>query len=70
MIPVCCLEVMMAEELRHCHHLPFTIVVGAFERQEGLLYLCYMSHSQMLGKVEYGLPAKIWRLVGCTEMLS
>ena len=26
----------------------------------------YMSHSQMLGKVEYGLPAKIWRLVGCT----
>ena len=30
----------------------------------------YMSHSQMLGKVEYGLPAKIWRLVGCTEMLS
>ena len=29
-----------------------------------------MSHSQMLGKVEYGLPAKIWRLVGCTEMLS
>ena len=30
----------------------------------------YMSHCQMLGKVEYGLPAKIWRLVGCTEMLS
>ena len=29
-----------------------------------------MSHSQMLGKVEYGLPAKIWRLVGCTEMIS
>ena len=28
------------------------------------------THSQMLGKVEYGLPAKIWRLVGCTEMLS
>ena len=31
---------------------------------------CYRSHCQMLGKVEYGLPAKIWRLVGCTEMLS
>ena len=30
----------------------------------------HMTHSQMLGKVEYGLPAKIWRLVGCTEMLS
>ena len=30
----------------------------------------YMSHSQMLGKFEYGLPAKFWRLVGCTEMLS
>ena len=30
----------------------------------------YISHSQMLGKVESGLPAKIWRLVGCTEMLS
>ena len=29
-----------------------------------------MSHSQMLGKFEYGLPAKFWRLVGCTEMLS
>ena len=29
-----------------------------------------MTHSRMLGKVEYGLPAKIWRLVGCTEMLS
>ena len=29
-----------------------------------------MTHSQMLGKVEYTLPAKIWRLVGCTEMLS
>ena len=39
MIPVCCSEVIVAEELRHCHHLPFTIVVGAFERQEGLLYV-------------------------------
>ena len=29
-----------------------------------------MTHSQMLGKVEYGLPAKIRRLVGCTEMVS
>ena len=28
------------------------------------------SHSQMLGKFEYTLPAKFWRLVGCTEMLS
>ena len=38
-------------------------------------YLClrynfHMSHSQMLGKFEYTLPAKFWRLVGCTEMLS
>ena len=32
--------------------------------------LLHMSHSQMLGKFEYGLPAKFWRLVGCTEMLS
>ena len=30
----------------------------------------HMSHSQMLGKFEYGLPAKFWRLVGCTEILS
>ena len=30
----------------------------------------YMTHSQMLGKFEYTLPAKFWRLVGCTEMLS
>ena len=29
-----------------------------------------MTHSQMLGKFEYTLPAKFWRLVGCTEMLS
>ena len=29
-----------------------------------------MSHCQMLGKFEYTLPAKFWRLVGCTEMLS
>ena len=29
-----------------------------------------MTHSQMLGKIEYTLPAKFWRLVGCTEMLS
>ena len=34
-----------------------------------MLKLC-MSHSQMLGKFEYTLPAKFWRLVGCTEMLS
>ena len=32
--------------------------------------IIHMSHSQMLGKFEYGLPAKFWRLVGCTEMLS
>ena len=31
--------------------------------------LC-MTHSQMLGKFEYTSPAKFWRLVGCTEMLS
>ena len=31
---------------------------------------CYMTHCQMLGKFEYTLPAKFWRLVGCTEMLS
>ena len=30
----------------------------------------HMSHCQMLGKFEYTLPAKFWRLVGCTEMLS
>ena len=38
------------------------------------IYTCmhdaYMNHCQMLGKVGYGLPAKIGRLVGCTEMLS
>ena len=35
-----------------------------------LHFFQYMSHSQMLGKFEYTLPAKFWRLVGCTEMLS
>ena len=29
-----------------------------------------MTHSQMFQKVEYGLAAKIWRLVGCTKMIS
>ena len=29
-----------------------------------------MTHSQMLGKFEYTLPAKFWRLVGCTDMPS
>ena len=30
----------------------------------------YTTHSQMFQKVESDLPAKIWRLVGCTEMIS
>ena len=30
----------------------------------------YKTHCQMLGKVESVLPAKIGRLVGCTEMIS
>ena len=29
-----------------------------------------MTHCQMFQKVESVLPAKIWRLVGCTEMIS
>ena len=33
-------------------------------------FLFDTTHSQMLGKFEYTLPAKFWRLVGCTEMLS
>ena len=32
--------------------------------------MSYMTHSQMLQKVESDLPAKIGRLVGCTEMIS
>ena len=39
------------------------------ERLEISIFI-HMTHSQMLRKVEYALPAKIWRLVGCTEMLS
>ena len=34
------------------------------------LKIMYMTHSQMFQKVESDLPAKIWRLVGCTEMIS
>ena len=30
----------------------------------------HMTHSQMFQKVEYGLPAKIWQLLGYTEMIS
>ena len=29
---------------------------------EKMKYKRNMSHSQMLGKVEYGLPAKIWKV--------
>ena len=37
-----------------------------------VLHICilHMTHSQMFQKVKSDLPAKIWRLVGCTEMLS
>ena len=34
-----------------------------------LRYTCMYESFSDVG-VEYGLPAKIWRLVGCTEMLS
>ena len=44
--------------------------IDAHRRRIWINTKLYMSHCQMLGKVEYGLPAKIWRLVGCTEMLS
>ena len=40
------------------------------ELSHGISGISYMTHSQMLGKIEYTLPAKFWRLVGCTEMLS
>ena len=51
-------------------YFPVVIMVMHCIFEDGLQYLVDMSHCQMLGKVEYGLPAKIWRLVGSTEMLS
>ena len=52
-----------------CINLPKFRVLSA-KKGTGLKKVHYMSHSQMLGIFEYGLPAKFWRLVGCTEMLS
>ena len=53
--------VSVATLAAHSPRPPYLIVI---------ILILVMTHSQMLGKVEYGLPAKIWRLVGCTEMLS
>ena len=57
-----------------CHscYMDFAIVVKWICQKEYMDFskLLYMSHCQMLGKFEYTLPAKFWRLVGCTEMLS
>ena len=33
-------------------------------------YYMHMIRSQMLQKVHYNLPAKFWRLVGCTDIVS
>ena len=47
------------------------VLLGTWWNRVSKRFLClYMNHCQMLGKFEYGLPAKFWRLVGCTEMLS
>ena len=66
----------------HCNYCEFCPPVSLFacyatalvSMTSWLPYATYlysdMSHSQMLGKFEYTLPAKFWRLVGCTEMLS
>ena len=43
---------------------------SGFVRTGVRFYQMNRTHSQMLGKIEYTLPAKFWRLVGCTEMLS
>ena len=48
-----------------CLLFPYSMQGGS-----NILVCSYMTHSQMLGKIEYTLPPKFWRLVGCTEMLS
>ena len=53
-----------------CTTYEYRIHVQHREVQKVFELQLYMSHCQMFGKVEYGLPAKIGRLVGCTEMLS
>ena len=40
-------------------YFPVVIMVMHCIFEDGLQYLVDMSHCQMLGKVEYGLPAKI-----------
>ena len=54
---------IFANESFHRYKFWFLVLLTVFNK-------AYMSHSQMLGKFEYTLPAKFWRLVGCTEMLS
>ena len=41
-----------------------------WQRSEIYALFSFTTHCQMFQKVESVLPAKIWRLVGCTEMLS
>ena len=50
----------------HAHYSQWVALLERTHR----LKIMIMTHSQMLGKFEYTLPAKFWRLVGCTEMLS
>ena len=72
---VYCVQTICSKSMQNEKYLD---VQNDFGRQNICVYLypmnsipfTYMSHSQMLGKFEYGLPAKFWRLVGCTEMLS
>ena len=56
----------------HLTHLlgPILELFSIHHTLTGLSLEIGMSHSQMLGKFEYRLPAKFWRLVRCTEMLS
>ena len=72
------MNVLKPELLVGCRHFTFRMnvqshVKGQMEHWTDMQpWGCRgdMSHSQMLGKFEYTLPAKFWRLVGCTEMLS
>ena len=45
---------------------------GTEREREDENFGCYLyrRRCQMFQKVEYGLPAKIWRFVGCTKMIS
>ena len=67
-----CLKWIWGVDFWPVHNLLFVqyVFLPTKQAEKYLKIYVLICHSQMLGKVGYGLSAKIWRLVGCTKMLS